>query len=82
MAYGGAGAVAGGGFRAVSPGPMNRTPSPQPMALTQPPPQPLSEPPTQQYTEDGRGVLFYGARFAFFFFYGVLRNLLCSARAV
>jgi hypothetical protein len=29
------------------------------MALTQPQPQPLAEPPTQQYTEDGRGVLFY-----------------------
>jgi hypothetical protein len=58
-AYGG-----GAGFRAVSPGPMNnnRTPSPQPMALTQPPlQQSLTEPPTQQYTEDGRGVLFYGA---------------------
>jgi len=31
------------------------------MALTQPQPQPLAEPPTRQYTEDGRGVLFYGA---------------------
>ena len=67
MAPYGAGAPGAGGFRAVSPGPMNRTPSPQPMALTQPPPQPLSEPPTQQYTEDGRGVLFYGAQLSPFF---------------
>ena len=51
----------GDGYRPVSPGPINRTPSPQPIALTQPQPQPLAEPPTQQYTEDGRGVLFYGA---------------------
>jgi len=29
------------------------------MALTQPQPQPIAEPPTRQYTEDGRGVLFY-----------------------
>jgi hypothetical protein len=35
------------------------------MALTQPQPQPLSEPPTRQYTEDGRGVLFYGMLFFF-----------------
>ncbi|KAI9441792.1 hypothetical protein H4582DRAFT_1875208 [Lactarius indigo] len=49
----------GAGYRPVSPGPINRTPSPQPMALTQPQPQPIAEPPTQQYTEDGRGVLFY-----------------------
>jgi hypothetical protein len=53
----------GGGYRSLSPGPVNRSPSPQPMALTQPQPQPLSEPPTRQYTEDGRGVLFYGAFF-------------------
>jgi hypothetical protein len=55
VAYGG-----GGGYRSLSPGPVNRSPSPQPMALTQPQPQPVSEPPTRQYTEDGRGVLFYG----------------------
>ena len=54
-------AYGGGGYRSLSPGPMNRSPSPQPMALTQPQPQPVSEPPTRQYTEDGRGVLFYGA---------------------
>ncbi|KAI0291291.1 hypothetical protein BC826DRAFT_1023384 [Russula brevipes] len=52
-------AYGGGGYRSLSPGPVNRSPSPQPMALTQPQPQPLSEPPTRQYTEDGRGVLFY-----------------------
>ena len=61
-------AYGGGGFRSLSPGPVNRSPSPQPMALTQPQPQPLSEPPTRQYTEDGRGVLFYGA----FSFLGVM----------
>jgi hypothetical protein len=38
------------------------------MALTQPQPQPLAEPPTRQYTEDGRGVLFYGAFFFSFLF--------------
>ena len=54
-------AYGGGGFRSLSPGPVNRSPSPQPMALTQPQPQTVSEPPTRQYTEDGRGVLFYGA---------------------
>lgn len=53
-------AYGGGGYRSLSPGPVNRSPSPQPMALTQPQPQPVSEPPTRQYTEDGRGVLFYG----------------------
>lgn len=52
-------AYGGGGYRSLSPGPVNRSPSPQPMALTQPQPQPVSEPPTRQYTEDGRGVLFY-----------------------
>jgi hypothetical protein len=31
------------------------------MALSHPQPQAVSEPPTRQYTEDGRGVLFYGA---------------------
>ena len=61
-------AYGGGGYRSLSPGPVNRTPSPQPMALTQPQPQPVSEPPTRQYTEDGRGVLFYGA----FSFLGVM----------
>ena len=60
----------GGGYRSLSPGPVNRSPSPQPMALTQPQPQPVSEPPTRQYTEDGRGVLFYGA----FSFLGVMRG--------
>ena len=65
VGYGGG----GGGYRSVSPGPVNRSPSPQPqpMALTQPQPQPLAEPPTRQYTDDGRGVLFYGA----FLFRGV-----------
>jgi hypothetical protein len=58
-------AYGGGGFRSLSPGPVNRSPSPQPMALTQPQPQPVSEPPTRQYTEDGRGVLFYGVYFSF-----------------
>jgi SH3 domain len=53
------------GYGSVSPGPMNRSPSPQPMALTQPQTQPVAEPPTRQYTEDGRGVLFYGASFFF-----------------
>ena len=52
-----------GGYRPVSPGPVNRSPSPQPMALTQPQTQPVAEPPTRQYTEDGRGVLFYGTFF-------------------
>jgi hypothetical protein len=52
------------GYGSVSPGPTNRTPSPQPMALTQPQSQPVTEPPTRQYTEDGRGVLFYGAFFS------------------
>jgi len=57
-------AYGGGGYnRSLSPGPVNRSPSPQPMALTQPQPQPVAEPPTRQYTEDGRGVLFYGAFF-------------------
>jgi len=60
-------AYGGGGYnRSLSPGPVNRSPSPQPMALTQPQPQPISEPPTRQYTEDGRGVLFYGAFFFLF----------------
>ncbi|TFY67628.1 hypothetical protein EVG20_g3875 [Dentipellis fragilis] len=54
------------GYRSVSPQPMHghmhgRSPSPQPMAITQPaqPPQQAVVPPTRQYTEDGRGVLFY-----------------------
>jgi hypothetical protein len=65
VTYGG-----GGGYnnRSLSPGPVNRSPSPQPMALTQPQPQPILEPPTHQYTEDGRGVLFYGAFLIPFFF--------------
>lgn len=63
VAYGGPGYN-----RSLSPGPVNRSPSPQPMALTQPQPQPLAEPPTRQYTEDGRGVLFYGASFILFSF--------------
>ncbi|KAI0061922.1 hypothetical protein BV25DRAFT_1856814 [Artomyces pyxidatus] len=47
-------------YRSVSPGPVNRSPSPQPMALSQPQQQPGQVvPPTRQYTEDGRGVLFY-----------------------
>ena len=67
VGYGGpGGGGGGGGYRPVSPGPINRTPSPQPMALTQPQMQPLSEPPTRQYTEDGRGVLFYGMCFLSF----------------
>ncbi|KAI0043123.1 hypothetical protein FA95DRAFT_1584227 [Auriscalpium vulgare] len=52
----------GGGYRSVSPGPVGRSPSPspQPMALSQPQPPPGQVvPPTRQYTEDGRGVLFY-----------------------
>jgi hypothetical protein len=65
-----------GGYRSVSPGPINRSPSPQPMALTQPPTQPVAEPPTRQYTEDGRGVLFYGA--CLFFLQG-LKMLTCVA---
>jgi len=60
VAYGGA-----GGYRSLSPGPVNRSPSPQPMALTHPQPQTLTEPPTRQYTETGQPVLFYGAFFLF-----------------
>ncbi|ETW74674.1 hypothetical protein HETIRDRAFT_447044 [Heterobasidion irregulare TC 32-1] len=54
----------GGGYRSGSPGPINRSPSPQPIALSQPhlghaPHQQQVVPPTRQYTDDGRGVLFY-----------------------
>jgi hypothetical protein len=51
-----------GEYRSVNPGPVNRS-SPKSMALTQPHTQPVAEPPTGKYTEDGWGVLFYGAFF-------------------
>ena len=65
----------GGGY-------LTRTPSPKPMALTQTQPQPLAEPPTQQYTEDGRGVLFYGAAIFVFFCLFVLRGGMIAVRAL
>lgn len=65
----------GGYNRSLSPGPVNRSPSPQPMALTQPQPQAIADPPTRQYTDDGRGVLFYGAFHSFFPAVGTRRGI-------
>lgn len=57
LGVGGSGQMQGGyGGRG---GMENRGPSPQPS------PGPGQPPPTGQYTEDGRGVLFYGALFRF-----------------
>lgn len=70
---GGYGGGYGGGGRAISPAQMDRSQSPaMPLMLQQSQQQgmqqkPMGPPPTRQYTEDGRGVLFYGAFFPSFF---------------
>lgn len=90
--YGGPPGGGYGGGRAISPGPMQMqgqglhhmqrspSPQPQPIALRQPEHQQKSvmPPPTRQYTEDGRGVLFYGVSLVPICFLFVVDDRRCS----